>query len=180
MTDSHETDRQAWLSEATQRHESALLRYTARLAGHSETAREIVQDAFARLCEERPEAVDGHVGPWLYTVCRRRALDVRRKGRKMTMVSSLQLESRESKQPGPAACVESRQTGQRLLELVATLPDNQQEVVRLKFDGGLSYKEIAGVTGLSVTNVGFLLHTALKRLRVLMGESASDSPRGVS
>ncbi len=48
------------------------------------------------------------------------------------------------------------------------LPDNQQEVVRLKFQNEMTYQEIADVTGLTVTNVGFLLHTALKRLRELL------------
>jgi RNA polymerase sigma-70 factor (ECF subfamily) len=34
--------------------------------------------------------------------------------------------------------------------------------VRLKFNENLSYKEIAARTGLSVSNVGYLLHHALK------------------
>ena len=41
-------------------------------------------------------------------------------------------------------------------------------MVRLKFQYGLSYQEIAEATGLKVGNVGFLLHSALKRLRELM------------
>ena len=45
------------------------------------------------------------------------------------------------------------------------LPPNQQEVVRLKFQNGFSYKEIARITELSVTNVGFLIHTAVTNLR---------------
>jgi RNA polymerase sigma factor (sigma-70 family) len=45
------------------------------------------------------------------------------------------------------------------------LPDRQQEVLRLKFNAGLSYKEIAEVTGLTSTNVGFILHTAIAKLR---------------
>jgi RNA polymerase sigma-70 factor (ECF subfamily) len=45
------------------------------------------------------------------------------------------------------------------------LPKNQREVVYLKFQCDLSYKEISEVTKLSVTNVGFLMHTALKNLR---------------
>jgi DNA-directed RNA polymerase specialized sigma24 family protein len=37
----------------------------------------------------------------------------------------------------------------------------------------MSYKQISQVTGLSVTNVGFLLHVALKALRRrLAGEDA--------
>ena len=35
-------------------------------------------------------------------------------------------------------------------------PQNQREVVRLKFHSQLSYKEIAEITELSVSNVGFL------------------------
>ena len=45
------------------------------------------------------------------------------------------------------------------------LPANQQEVLRLKFQNGFSYKQIAGITGLSVSNVGFLIHTGIQRLR---------------
>ena len=52
-----------------------------------------------------------------------------------------------------------------LLQALADLPTNQQEVVRLKFQDGLSYRDIAEVTGLTQSNVGYLLHTAVKRLR---------------
>jgi len=52
-----------------------------------------------------------------------------------------------------------------LLALIEKLPANQQEVVRLKFQSGFSYKEIARITDHSVTNVGFLIHTAVTKLR---------------
>jgi RNA polymerase sigma-70 factor (ECF subfamily) len=48
------------------------------------------------------------------------------------------------------------------------LPDNQQEVIRLKVQNGLSYREISEVTGLSVSNVGFLLHKGIKTIREKM------------
>ena len=48
---------------------------------------------------------------------------------------------------------------------IERLPANQQEVVRLKFQNGFSYKEISRITTLSVGNVGFLIHTAVARLR---------------
>ena len=37
--------------------------------------------------------------------------------------------------------------------------------MRLKFQSGLSYKEISEITQLSVTNVGFILHKTIKDLR---------------
>ena len=48
------------------------------------------------------------------------------------------------------------------------LSENQREVIVLKFEQGLSYEEISEVTGLSSGNVGFLLHTGLKRLRTFL------------
>ena len=39
---------------------------------------------------------------------------------------------------------------------------------RLKFHGGLSYREIAEVMGITSTNVGFILHTAISKLRQRM------------
>ena len=43
-----------------------------------------------------------------------------------------------------------------------------------KFLGGLSYKEISRVTELTVSNVGFLIHTGLKTIRESV-ESSSTS-----
>ena len=65
----------------------------------------------------------------------------------------------------PADEVETRDTAQHVFGLLDALPDNQQEVVRLKFEGGLSYRAISEVTGLSVSNVGYLLHQAIRTLR---------------
>jgi RNA polymerase sigma-70 factor (ECF subfamily) len=45
-----------------------------------------------------------------------------------------------------------------------TLDERSREVVRLKFNENLSYKEIAARTGLKIGNVGYLLHHALKQI----------------
>ena len=44
--------------------------------------------------------------------------------------------------------------------VVEELPDRQQEILRLKFQGGLSYKEIADVMDLTISHVGVLIHNA--------------------
>jgi len=43
-----------------------------------------------------------------------------------------------------------------------TLDDRSRELIRLKFNEEMSYKEISARTGLSLGNVGYLLHHALK------------------
>ena len=73
----------------------------------------------------------------------------------------------------PGASLEREEAMSQVLRLMETLPKNQREVLRLKFQCDLSYKEISEITQLSVTNVGFLLHTAIKSLRKeLLAESA--------
>jgi RNA polymerase sigma-70 factor (ECF subfamily) len=66
----------------------------------------------------------------------------------------------------------------QVLGVLATLPENQQEVIRLKFQDGLSYREISGVTGLTVSNVGFLIHTGVKMVRQRLGVGAGTAPNG--
>ena len=68
----------------------------------------------------------------------------------------------------PDELLEQRETEDRAIALLDRLPETQQEVIRLKFQNDLSYREIADITGHSVSNVGFLLHTGIKRLREMM------------
>jgi DNA-directed RNA polymerase specialized sigma24 family protein len=138
------TDRAEWVRTALTRHEAPLLRYVLSLVGDPDRARDIVQDTFLRLCAQEPDAVRGHLAQWLFTVARNRALDWHRKERRMSPLED---------------------AVHHALALLDRLPRNQREVVRLKFQNQLSYQEIAAVTSLSVGNVGFLLHTALKTLR---------------
>ena len=111
--------------------------------------------------QHRPENVQA----WLYTVCRRQALDVLRKETRMKTLDHAQAAVCECPLPTQVSAVEHQESQRQLLRLLADLPANQQEVVRLKFQDGLSYRDIAEITGLTSSNVGYLLHVALKRLR---------------
>ena len=146
-------------------HEASLVRYATWLTGDAERARDVVQDAFLRLCAEDQDDVQSYVAEWLFTVCRNRALDTCRKESRLQPLTDLELASHPSDDPSPSAAVELEEAVSQVFQALKTLPPNQQEVVRLKFQCGLSYEEISRITQLTVTNVGFLLHTALKTLR---------------
>ena len=45
-----------------------------------------------------------------------------------------------------------------------TLDDRSRELIRLKFNENLSYKEISARTGLNTGHVGYLLHHTLKAI----------------
>ncbi len=161
---SHEST--AFVQQAVESHQAPLLRYATRLlGGDADRARDVVQDTFVRLMAQPPAQVDGHVAEWLYTVCRHRAIDVLRKEGRMRLFEEGQAERLSTAEPAPARRLEREETQAAVLRLIGHLPPNQQEVIRLKFQSGFSYKEISCITSLSVGNVGFLIHTAVSRLR---------------
>ena len=141
--------------------------YAAHLLGSTERAGDIVQETFCRLCRSRRDDLDDHLAEWLYTVCRNCALDVLRKERRMRPLTELAQHSGNGHHDAlnPADHADRAESAGLVLAAIKHLPDRQQELVHMKFQGGLSYKQMAEVTGLSVTNVGFLLHTAIKTLR---------------
>ena len=76
--------------------------------------------------------------------------------------------------PTPSDAVEQKDTVNRALAAIETLPKDQQEVVLLKFQNGLSYAEISRITGHSVSNVGYLIHVGIRAVRAHF-ESADTS-----
>ena len=156
-----------WIQSAVSQFEGPLTIYAARLLGDVDRARDVVQDTFLKLWQAERATVDGHLAKWLYTVCRNRALDVRRKEHRMTRLDQTEAPATTGNSPG-------KDCG-GVLALVAGLPDRQQEAVRLKFQGGLSYREIAEVMNTTANNVGVLLHTAIKSIREQLAATPSES-----
>ena len=91
----------------------------------------------------------------------------------MTTLDDEQVERIHDKTDDPAAEAERSEQHGEVLRFLDRLPENQREVIRLKFQGEMSYKEIAEVTDLSVSNIGFLIHAGIKRLRGLMSHQTA-------
>lgn len=171
------------MQELMRRFEIPLLQFATRITGDRERARDVVQETFMKY---QRNGVSEHPNPatWLFTVCRNGALNVCRKERRMLFVDEKLIESRESSEPLPNERIEQTEARGFLLRIVATLPPRQQEVLQLKFQNDLSYQEISEITKLSVSNVGVIIHTALKTLRQKYTQASQDfvpfKPRAVS
>jgi len=162
----HADESAGFLERTFAAQQAPLIRYATRLlGGDADRARDVVQDTFVKLMAQPVAEVDGHAAEWLFTVCRHRALDVLRKEHRMKRFADGEVERVTTAEPRPGRTLEQDEAHAELLRLIERLPANQQEVVRLKFQNGFSYKEISRITALSVGNVGFLIHTAVARLR---------------
>jgi RNA polymerase sigma factor (sigma-70 family) len=168
---------------AVEQYEAPLTQYVTRLVrGDVERARDVVQDAFMKLWSVDRAGVESHLGQWLYRVCRNRALDVRRKESRMTALQDDQLDGtvkrhdalRSSLQDDDSAASPMREErGPAVIDMLESLNETQQEALRLKFQGGLSYKEIATVMDITSNHVGVLIHNAIKALRDRMSSAAT-------
>lgn len=154
-----------WLLETLERYERPLLKYALGICGDRELSKDIVQDTFVKLASEPQAERPRNISAWLFTVCRNKLVDVRRKQFRLVPLTDSHLENPEEVAPAPSAGIQAREETARLLEMVDRLAERERELIRLKFQAGLSYREIAGITGLTEGHIGYLLHHAVKTLR---------------
>ena len=145
------------------RYQGPLLRFAGSLLRDNAAAEDIVQEAFLRLMRSAPDVgSNGACGPWLFRVCRNLSYDM------------IKTETREKRRrekartpaeaPAPSAGLEKSELHDALDRELQQLPAREREVLQLKVHEGLSYSQIAEVTGLASGTIGWLVHTALTRL----------------
>ena len=157
--------------------EIPLTKFAVSILGDLEQARDVVQDTFLKLYKQDPEKVRQKVKSWLFTVCRNHCYDLIKRNRKTSNLEEDEISYIASSEDNPFQVI-SFSEGRKVIDekikilysLIEELPARQREVMRLKFQANLSYKEIAETIGISTSNVGFVMHSALKKLREDMKE----------
>ena len=148
--------------------ESPLLAYALRLTGERSTAEDMVQEAFMKLHAQFEEVREPK--RWLYRTVHNLALNQLREANKIVALEpgngAEEPASAENADPEPLPDEQIvRLEGIGLVRLsLEALDERSRELIELKFNEELSYKEISARTGLSVGNVGYLLHHALKAI----------------
>jgi RNA polymerase sigma factor (sigma-70 family) len=151
--------------------ESPLLRYALRLLPEADTAEDVVQEAFMRLHTHFAEVREPR--SWLYRTVHNLALNHQRKASKIVPLDAggnregdVADPANDPPDPQPLPDEQiARREGIGLVRLgLQSLDARARQLVELKFQEDLSYKEISARTGLSVGNVGYILHHALKSL----------------
>lgn len=165
---SHTPNREKFIEQALEDYESPLVGYASTLLNDVDRARDVVQDTFTRLCQQDIPKVEANLKSWLFTVCRNRALDTLRKDKRTQPLEEMRWKKFAGPGLQPDEMADHQEKQERLMGYLERLSANQREVILLKFQQELSYQEIHKVTGLSTGNIGFLIHTGLKRLRDIL------------
>ncbi len=156
------------VERAVSEFESPLIGYAKTIVHDLDRARDIVQDTFIRLYQQDASKVRDGLKSWLFTVCRNRALDILRKEKRLVAVDDEILAATDSGVASPSQNAAHHERVEMVRGYIARLPENQATVILLKFEKGYSYQEISDETGLTSGNVGFLIHTGMKRLREIL------------
>jgi RNA polymerase sigma-70 factor, ECF subfamily len=115
-------------------------------------------------------------GTWLLRIARNVAIDHLRSIRAHEPLD----EAAETQAEGTPEEDHSRQSdGTRLAALLADLPERERELLALKYGAGATNRAIAGVTGLSESNVGTILHRTVQTLRARWDERIPAMPTSI-
>lgn len=133
-----------------------------------EVAEEAAQDTFIKVYKTLSSyRRDAKFSTWLYSVAYRTALDYARK--KKTATQSLDNADNvlqiEDTADTPLQNTENNNLREVLAEALRKLPGVDGTIVSLYYQGGKSVKEIAGILGLSPSNVKVKLHRTREVLR---------------
>jgi RNA polymerase sigma factor (sigma-70 family) len=153
--------------------ESGLLRFAIGLVGRRPVAEELVQEAFLRLHQawagvENPRA-------WLYRSLRNLALNHLRDHARETPIDEESVASAE----GLAGDSLGRSEAVGMVRLLLSeMTEDDRTLIELKYRENLRYEEIGRRTGLTVGNVGYRLHHALKGLAEALRRAGIEGSGG--
>lgn len=142
-----------------------LILYARQFVDNMADAEDVVQMAFVRWWHRYPDGDRAQI-PLLYAAVRSISIDLRRKDmRRMAREAKSELSLQGEDEPFSDASLEQKETASLVTEAVKQLPEEQREVVTLHVWGGLTFAQIAELTGASINTVAGRYRYALNNLQ---------------
>ena len=146
-------------------YQAALLRYAARVLNNEEAAQDVVQEAFIRLHENWSKVLKRGVPMkgWLFRTTHNAAVDYIRKESRLRALHERKLQELDcpADEHGP---MEHDERMVMVLDHLGALRPKEREVLVLRLQEEMSYREIAAVIKRSEGYVGSLIHSATRKL----------------
>jgi RNA polymerase sigma factor (sigma-70 family) len=142
-------ERSAALAEIARNHHSALVRFLALRTGSAEDAKEIVQEAYAKiLALDRPDAVSFQVG-YLWRIAANLAIDRKRQRVARARLASVALPPTDRCSPSTESIVESRERLAIVQKAIAQLPSRCRQAFMLRIVEGKRFAQVGREMGIS-------------------------------
>jgi RNA polymerase sigma-70 factor (ECF subfamily) len=153
------------------RHYTALLHYLQRVAG-DQAAEELHQQTWLSVLDHiekfDPSLSGGGFKAWLFRIATNKANDFwRSRGREKTAKEGLRLVTDEEG-PDAAHRLEGAEQAEKLKRAIAMLPENQRQVLMLRYYSDMKFVEIAKTVGCPLNTALGRMHKAMLKLKTLM------------
>lgn len=147
--------------------------YLRRLGHDYDTALDLLQETFTKALSSISDLREtAAFKSWLMRIARNESIRLRRKSKESSFDFSeaegeaLLAKAQEVLETqDPSALATQTFEAQALVEGLSKIPEKYREILLLRFQGGLAYKEIARVLDISLENTKFRIHHGLKLLR---------------
>ena len=154
------------ISQLLERHTRRLRDYIRMMVKDNDVADDLAQEVLikvVKVIDDGRYADKGRFLPWLLRIAHNRVLDYFRGQRQVKTINESSagfdiLGSTNFAEPSIEDNIISEQCAEEVRALIEELPEEQREVVRMRYYEGLSFKEIAERTGVGI-------NTALGRMR---------------
>lgn len=160
----------AALEELVERYRKPLYGFILNMSGRREDADEVFQEVWFRAIRKISDYRDDNLCGWLMRIAHNLMVDRSRRRKPVVSLEDDRFETGRALAdtlhaagPGPATQIAAEDTGRRIEEGVALLPEAQREVFLLRVEADLSFKEIARLQGVST-------NTALARMQYAIGK----------
>lgn len=144
-------------------HSDGVYRFALKHLRDRDTAKDVVQESFARLWTRLEEVDASKAKSYLFTTAHHTMVDTVRKEQRSTRMEEHHDDLRSTSQSNPDL--------KAILDnALATLPDVQRSVVLLRDLEGYAYEEIAEITGLNLAQVKVYIYRGRTALKEYIGK----------
>lgn len=161
-------------AELLKGHERALYNYLWQMLRHTQDCEDVIQNTFAKALGALPRyREENHFRSWLFRIGHNEAVNVIRHRKRFVADSAPEshpeIEDTASAQPAdPSLQLNQAERVRALNDAIANLPEVEREVVVLRLQEDIPFKEIARITGAPIGTVLARMHHAKKRLKTFL------------
>ncbi len=164
-----------------ERHRALVFALMRRYTARPEDAADLSQQAFLRALEASRRVFSrwSPSGPtpfraWLIRIALNLAKNHARQGLRWRRVALVEVPEPEARDESAQEALERAERERRVRAAVLTLPRRQREVLTLRVDAGLGFRDIAETLGITETNAKVNFHHAVKRLRAQVADTSEE------
>lgn len=145
--------------------------YMLRLGAPPAQADDLVQDVMLTIWRraDQFDPAKAGVGTWIFTIARNRRIDLIRKDRRPELDPN-DPALVQGEEPSADVVLQRKQGGAKIQAALATLPENQSEMLRLAYFEDMSHGDIAQALSLPLGTVKSRIRLATDKLRIKLME----------